>query len=177
MPTLDEIGVKHSTDKSTAGHAYLPLYDMLFSKWRGKRIHLLEIGCQFGNSAMTWTEYFPYGDITMVDVVDNGVSEEVLACRFILGNAYEDAFLARLNPPYDVLIDDGSHSPSDQAFFVSSYLPMLREGGIGIVEDVLSRDVIPTLEAALPKGFQSTCVEMAKGASLVDSRLFIAWKI
>lgn len=172
--TLDEIGVKHGTDKASIRHGYLDLYELLFSKWKGKRVHLLEVGFQFGNSLRTWAEYFPYGDITGIDLVDNGVKEE--GFKLVVGNAYMGYMKGELNPPYDIIIEDGSHVPSDQAYFVSYYLPMLRDGGIAVVEDVLSREVIPTLEAALPKGFQCTTVEMAKGASLVDSRLFICWK-
>lgn len=172
--TLSEIGFKHQTDKGTAHH-YLELYDLLFSKWRGKRVHLLEVGIQFGNSMWTWEDYFSNGYITGIDSVDNGV-EKAPNFTILIGNAYEDAMLNQLLPPYDICIDDGSHLPTDQMFFVEHYLPMLRADGIGIVEDVLSRDAIPQLESVLPNGFSSTTVEMSKGASLVDSRLFIAWR-
>lgn len=172
--TLNEFGLKHHTDKSTLNHSYLELYDLLFSKWRNKRVHLLEIGCQFGNSAKTWCEYFPYGAITMIDSVDNGVKQD--GFELLLGNAYSDYMLDHLKPPYDIVIDDGSHISSDQMYFVEHYLPFLRYDGLGIVEDVLSRDVIPQLKSVLPKGFSSTSVEMTKGASLVDSRLFICWR-
>lgn len=171
--TLSEIAAKHHTDKETAHH-YCGLYDLLFSKWRNKRVHLLEIGCQFGCSAKTWIEYFGNAQITMIDAVDNGVNEE--GFTFLLGDAYSDYMLGRLTPPYDILIDDGSHIPSDQMYFVEHYLNFLRHDGLGVVEDVLSRDVIPQLESVLPKGFSSTSVEMSKGASLVDSRLFIAYR-
>jgi predicted O-methyltransferase YrrM len=170
---LHDIGVKCQTDKAT-NHHYCELYDLLFRKWRTKRVRLLEVGLQFGNSMRMWAEYFPYGDLVAVDLVDNGVKPE--GFRFIIGNAYSDETLSRFNPPYDILIDDGSHVPSDQQYFIQSYLPMLRDDGIGVVEDVLSRDVVTALERVLPQGFQSTTVEMTKGASLVDSRLFIAWR-
>lgn len=171
--TLPEIAAKHQTDKETAHH-YCGLYDLLFSRWRKKRVHLLEIGCQFGCSARTWIEYFGNAQITMIDTVDNRVNQDQF--ELLLGNAYDESMLGRLKPPYDIIIDDGSHAPSDQRYFVEHYLPMLRHDGIGVVEDVLSRDVIPQLESVLPKGLSSTSVEMSKGASLVDSRLFIAWR-
>lgn len=171
--TLDEIGMLHQTDKASH-HRYLSFYDLIFRRLRDCNIRILEVGIQFGNSLRTWRDYFPEAKIIGIDSVDNNVSCDAV---MLLGNAYSEDMIARLgDQKFDIMIDDGSHAPDDQLWFVKHYLPLLADGGILIVEDVLHAATIYSLASALPKGFSYTAVEMTEGRSMVDSRLFIAWK-
>src|SRR5438445_12333566 len=66
--SLDAIGTRHGTDKSSSHHGYLDFYERFFRDLRYKQITLLEIGVLRGESARMWNEYFEYGKIIGVDV-------------------------------------------------------------------------------------------------------------
>jgi len=173
--TLQEIGLKHGTDKASH-HFYLPLYELLFREWPNAP-RILEIGIQFGNSLRTWAEYWPYGQIVGIDSVDNGVELPNNTSEIIIGDAYSLPMFERLkNWSFDIIIDDGSHLPTDQGLVCACYSELLSPCGLLIIEDVLEADTIPKLASALPEGFEFTAVEMTLGRSMVDSRLFIAWR-
>lgn len=178
--TLDEIGVKNGTDKSSLNHRYLGLYELLFAARVPYYQHILEIGVQFGNSLRTWRDYFHKGAIIGIDVIDNGVYCHVGdRISIIYGDAYTDAMtfkLSHLGNTFDIIIDDGDHIPEHQAFVVANYHKLLSPDGLLIIEDVPSAEAIPILKAALSSKFQYTSVEMTEGDSVVDSRLFIAWR-
>ncbi len=177
MKTLDEIGVKNGTDKSSLNHHYLSFYELLFRDFVNPRI--LEIGVQFGNSLRTWKEYWPNSEIVGIDSVDNGVLfYPPHWVELHIGDAYCDEVLKSVigHSPFDIMIDDASHRIVDQAWFVRNYSDLLSKRGILIVEDVLDKGTAAHLAEFLSSEFQSTTVEMTDGNSIVDSRLFIAWR-
>jgi len=175
MKTLDEIGLEHKTDKSSLNHHYLSLYELLFEKWRLKNINILEIGIQFGCSMKTWEEYFPYATVTGIDSIDNNF-QKTDRISLKIGEAYCKDTVNQLGVRFQIIIDDGSHFPYDQMMFVRLYLPLLTEDGLLIVEDVPTREIIAVLANELPDGYTYTALEMPLGQSIVDSRVFIAWK-
>ena len=69
LPTLDALGLKHGTDKSSSGHDYLSFFDAFFAPLRDLPVTLLEIGVYKGASLRTWEEYFPRGKIIGVDLM------------------------------------------------------------------------------------------------------------
>ena len=172
--TLDDISVKHNTDQGTLGHQYLGLFELLFRHWKDQPIRLLEIGWQFGNSAKTWREYFPKATIHGIDTVDN--KSPVAGAELFIGDAYKEEIFTRLLPEYDIIIDDDSHFPETQVWFLQHYHRLLAKDGLMIVEDVLNRETIGVLKAALPEGFNYCALDMTEGHALVDSRLFILWR-
>jgi predicted O-methyltransferase YrrM len=50
---------------------------------------------------------------------------------------------------FDVIIDDASHSPEDQAMMIRSALPFLKQGGLLIVEDIFRERPETPYEEAL----------------------------
>jgi hypothetical protein len=175
--TLDEIGVKHSTDKSSLHHHYLEFYERLFRQCRYTGPRILEIGVQFGNSLRTWKEYFCEATITGIDSVDNGPSSKVEGTRILIGDAYTEEMIANVDRwNWDIMIDDGSHALANQVWFVQCYSRLLSEYGILIVEDVLTKVNALALKRAAPAGFSPCIVEMTEGDSIVDSRLFLMWR-
>src|SRR6266404_1855624 len=110
MMALDEIGVKHGTDKSSLNHHYLSLYELLFRDFINPRI--LEIGVQFGNSLRTWREYFPGSKIIGIDSIDNGEKAKADGTVILIGEAYCVETVRSLGETrFDIMIDDGSHNP------------------------------------------------------------------
>jgi hypothetical protein len=169
MLSLDELSVKHLTDKGSLRHHYCGLYEELFAPLKDKPINLLEVGVQFGFSLRMWREWFTSSGTTITgfDWVDNGVKAD--GCDIYILNAYEPGWVIE---PQDILIDDGSHDPMDQASFVREYWRFLKPGGYLIVEDILKRETTEQLAALLPPTFQYTVYDFTSYAP--DGLLFVA---
>jgi hypothetical protein len=136
--TLDEIAIKYNTDKSSLFHNYTEKYDKYFSGMRNEKIKVLEIGIQNGYSLKTWKEYFPNAEIFGIDIVDcSRMNEERIMT--LLGSQTDINFLKKINEehgPFDIIIDDGSHYSSDMTISFETLFPLLRPGGLYIVEDL-----------------------------------------
>ncbi len=170
--SLDDIGIKHQTDKASTHHGYLPIYEQLFRGFPEDG-RILEIGIQFGNSLRTWKDYFEvHTTVKGIDCTDNGVKD----CDVMIGDAYSHEVVGNLPHEWDIIIDDGSHFPADQAFFVRHYHKLLSSDGLLIVEDVPSPDVIPLLGANLPQDFAWMMIDCRPQSPLPDSILFVAWR-
>jgi hypothetical protein len=181
MSVLDEIGVRNQTDKSSLGHNYLRLYELLFRHIKDSRLRLVEIGVQFGHSLRTWHEYFKFSDIIGIDAVSNGSNtldlKSTERINLILGDAYTEEVLYKVAvaSPINIIIDDGSHTPKDQEWFVQHYSGLLADKGILIVEDIQTPDTVPMLAEALnPKLFFHAAIDLRTMRNHHDDFLFVA---
>jgi hypothetical protein len=185
MSILNTIGLKCDTDKADHRHGYLSFYEMIFRYYLHKydRIRLLEIGIQFGNSLRMWQSYF--GDkaqIFGIDSVDNKTvfnPPDNITVKY--GDAYSIEMIGYIQDHwgigFDIIIDDASHTPQDQEWFVLRYPFMLRPSGIAIVEDVPGMDTIPLLVQAVPEGFNHAVVDLRSSEkNTKDSILFLIWR-
>lgn len=136
--TLDEIGVKYGTGKSSLYHGFLAHYERAL---QGKEVKsVFEIG--IGKGAMSlrmWSEFFPQA---MVYGIDN--EKEFLINE---GNI-RSFFCDQSNPKWirqilqdnkivpDIFIDDGSHIWSFQISTYNVIWPLLNSESIYIVEDL-----------------------------------------
>jgi predicted O-methyltransferase YrrM len=130
-------------------HAYTAVYTMLFASLKSRPIHFAEIGVAGGNSALLWDLYFKHPD-TMIHMFDrdekflNGAKELVSSqgVNFSLMDVGVDGDVRRAltasNPGelYDVIIDDSSHEHSHQIRIIKEAFPLLKQGGVLIVEDI-----------------------------------------
>lgn len=123
------------TDKGTI-HDYLTIYEFLFVPYRDKTINLFEVGYAGGGSAILWNEYFLYANIRSIDnfnLVPQPTKERIRLDLIDIHNLtvnYFDDFQP------DIIIDDGSHYLQDQLFAVQLLYPILKPGGILVVEDI-----------------------------------------
>jgi cephalosporin hydroxylase len=178
--TFNEIGLSEDTDKAAltdrGSHHYGDLYELLFRRQRYDYICILEIGVLDGGSIRTWRRYFPKSDVTAIDVSDK-VTFSDPNIEFIHGDAYSEEVISKLaDYRFDLMIDDGDHRVENQTVFLQRYSPLLKPEGILIIEDVITRDGAKILKSNLPSGFSCAIVEMAEGNSILDSRLFIAYR-
>lgn len=67
MGDLNDIGLKHKTDKSTITHCYLDTYEHYFGHLRDEQFTLLELGVAGGASINTWKEYFQKAKVWGID--------------------------------------------------------------------------------------------------------------
>ena len=139
LPSLDEIGLKHGTDKASTGHDYLNFLEPFFSRMRDKPIRLLEIGVHRGASLRTWAEYFPNAEIVGVDVLP--------WCKRYEGGRVtvelaDQSNIEHLTPigvargPFDIIVEDGSHLWEHQVTSLKTLFPFLKDGGFYVAEDL-----------------------------------------
>lgn len=157
-PTLDEIGVRYGSDKSSRGSepwqwsmGYCETYDELFSPLRDKRITLLELGWGEydpqtgdhsnpkvgGRSARMWRDYFSTAAIHIVDI-----EEKVNTVRGVTlhrGSQDDADFLAKVHAEagdFDIIVDDASHISRLTIASFEILWPWLKPGGFYVVEDL-----------------------------------------
>jgi hypothetical protein len=121
-------------------HKYLPFYDLLFKPYKYLPINIFEIGYLDGGSVRLWEDYFPNAQIRAIDITDhwrrtNGVDPRTdrvkleLRDSMTLTSDYFKDFLP------DIVIDDGCHISTYQTHVVKVVYPILRAGGLLIIED------------------------------------------
>jgi hypothetical protein len=118
---------------------YFDIYDSYFSKYRGTKVRILEIGVCEGGSLELWRDYLgPDATIFGIDV-NPGCTTLVDAPNQVrIGSQQDAAFLRsvieEMGAP-DIVIDDGSHVGSDQRAAFETLFPLVREGGLYVIED------------------------------------------
>jgi len=134
--TLNEIGLKYNSDKSSSYHCYLEEYDNFFSKYRNKNISFLEIGILDGDSINIFNEFFEDANIVAIDIDDKSHLKKN-NINIIQGDQSDRDFLDKFNNEYfDIIIDDGSHKMSHQQISIGVLFKKLKRGGIYIIEDL-----------------------------------------
>lgn len=129
--------VAQGSDKGTV-HSYVEEYERLLAPYR-QGSTVLEIGVFSGACLQMWQEYFVDSTIIGVDLTDSMIQERYKNPPFhlILGNAASPEILDDLQGyAFDVIIDDGSHIAEEQIKTFFLLKPLMRPGGIYIIEDI-----------------------------------------
>lgn len=136
MNTLQELAEKYKTDK--AHHGYCVIYDKKLSARRDEPLNILEIGVYMGGSLRVWREYFPNATIHGMDVNIERCGE-VKGCslhKIDVANTQLLEELAVKYGPWDLIIDDGSHTMKHQQHSFDVLWPHVKPGGFFIIEDI-----------------------------------------
>ena len=154
MTELCFLGNIAGTDKSPVvsaaqrhRHAYTAVYTMLFAPLKHRPVQFAEIGVAGGSSALLWDMYFkhPETSIHMFDRDEKflaGAKELVNSdVKFSLMDVGVDGDVTRALKAsnqglYDIIIDDSSHEHGHQIRIIKEAFPLLKQGGILIVEDI-----------------------------------------
>ena len=132
------------TDKNKE-HAYCDYYEEHLSPYKDRDVSVLELGTNYGCSAILWHEYLTKSKLLMLDIQEtiNPKCWDIMDTnRFIYANcdAYDDdtpAEVSKVRPGgFDIIFDDGPHTVESQKKCVDHYLPMLNKGGTMFIEDV-----------------------------------------
>ena len=161
--TLDEIGLKYGTDKSSAHHNYLAFYESFMAPQRDAPLTMLEIGVYQGASLKTWREYFTQAKIIGVDIQPNCKRFESDRIKIELAdqsNLEHLAQLAATHGPFDLIIEDGSHMWEHQITSLRALFPFLRNGGHYVVEDLQTNYGV--LQAKYRGVASESCVDFLK---------------
>lgn len=133
MGVLNDIGLKHGTDKATF-HKYLDFYEKHLPD-RDFSGRLLEIGIMDGCSIRMWREYYPNAEIVGIDT-GLQVDLRIDGATLLELDGTKPEHLTQLGK-FDIIIDDGSHMTKDQQkSFEHLFYHQLNSGGLYILEDL-----------------------------------------
>lgn len=154
-------------------HSYYEnFYDAHFRPYYGRDgMRVCEIGIQKGSSMFVLANVFPTATILGIDVDPGWLVEEytrVGNCVRLFTDAYDRNLPAVLGR-FDIIIDDGPHTPQSQIDFVSLYSPNLAPGGTMVIEDVNSIEVAQAIEASAPPGMSCRTVDLRQVDERYDS--------
>jgi hypothetical protein len=161
---LTKIANRYLSDKGNlhfSRHHYTRWYDHYFGNRRSRTESLLEIGlCRVdydgrrlsnvgqSNSKLKasdvpslkmWRDYFPNAMIFGADIDDftDIKLDRIFIHQFDAGNIESlTQFVYTINERFDIIIDDASHLSEHQQVAFSILFPLLRSGGIYVIEDL-----------------------------------------
>ncbi|WP_188261077.1 glycosyltransferase 61 family protein [Azospirillum tabaci] len=139
LPSLDDIGFKHGTDKSSRHHNFLDFYERFVGEMRFDEMTILEIGVNQGQSMAMWLEYFPNARFVGLDTNRECLRLASGRARIEIVDQSDPIALtdiARRFGPFGLVIDDGSHYWSDQITAFQYLFPHVAPGGYYILEDL-----------------------------------------
>ena len=161
---LRDLAARHGTDKLQ--HGFIDVYEPHFAPRKSSIHTLVEMGVLFGSSIKMWRDWLPQSKIIGIDNFSgimgawrrNGRGRPipnhtkflmeanaglhgdrvVVMDRDLSSKPGLQRVVADLQAyaPLDVIIDDASHSNHDQLTGLASMLPLLRPGGLYVIEDI-----------------------------------------
>jgi hypothetical protein len=143
MESLITIFDKYNSDKNSKFHNYCRQYDTILKDYRLKDIKILEIGVFKGESVKIWRESFPNAKCILGLDIDSDCKKYENTEKSIyieIGDATNDVFIEYINNnygPFDIIIDDGSHTNNDVILSFEKLFPLLNNNGLYIVEDTV----------------------------------------
>lgn len=141
---LDRLALKIDpnliTDKCSRWHNYTKIYALYFGPIKEKRLKFLEIGIYRGSSVKLWENYFKNAELHFIDVsLDNAVYFSQRAHYHIADQTNPDQLINVMKETggeFDIIIDDGGHTMTQQIVSFQTLFPYLKRGGMYIIEDL-----------------------------------------
>lgn len=153
---IDELFAHHGTDKG----CYAAMYHSLFKHLHKSKMRILEIGIETmipeapfsmvgyagkgyapGGSLRAWRDYFPNSEIHGIDIQLDTQFQGEERIRTHLCNSTDRKAVELLMETlggctFDIIINDGSHTPTDQLATLTNLFPYVGVGGYYIIEDI-----------------------------------------
>jgi hypothetical protein len=130
----------HSRYFSHKYDTYFPVYDRLFSPYRGRPIVFVEVGVLSGGSLFMWRSYFGHtARIIGVDLNPDATKWREHGFEIHIGDQSQESFWSDFFDevgPVDILLDDGGHRNHQQIVTTACALPRINDGGLLVVEDL-----------------------------------------
>lgn len=132
---LKKIANKYLSTKHSMG--FFQIYEKYLKKFKNKKINILEIGVESGNSLKIWSNYFTKGKIVGLDIVKKNI--QIKNTEIFCGSQTDEAILKKIIDKYkkfDIIIDDGSHVNKDVIKTFNFLFFSLSENGLYFIEDI-----------------------------------------
>jgi len=119
---------------------YFDVYERHFAAFRDKEITFLEIGVFHGGSMQMWKNFFgPKAKIIGVDINPACKEFEEDQITIEIGSQEDRNFLKELaakHGPFDIVLDDGGHTMSQQIVSFEELYPHVKRDGLYLCEDL-----------------------------------------
>ena len=143
---LKELFDDDGCDKSHR-HSYHEVYEPHFEPLRNEKINILEIGIFEGLSTSAFLDYFPNATIYGVDIFTRLNPEDVPVLehervKWAKGDSTIMKELPWEDVKFDIIIDDGKHTPEANKLTFENMFPYLKEDGMYFIEDVHPLDIM-----------------------------------
>jgi cephalosporin hydroxylase len=148
---LNKIFEKHACDKASR-HMYYKVYEPHFENKREEPLKILEIGILKGASIDSWHEYLPNAEIYGIDIFTRVKQEDVPALKkdrvfWLKGDSMDSSIQDKIKKQwgdikFDVIIDDGLHTPEANSKTLKNLMPFLKDDGVFYIEDVWPLDIM-----------------------------------
>lgn len=144
-PSLGALALLWGTDKAPGQHSYTRHYARHLRRRRGSVRCVLEIGIgdgadpeAGGNSLRMWRNYFPHAVIYGVDIHEKRLDAEARIIALRADQSDPGALLRAVSqcPPFDLVVDDGSHIGSHIIGAFEALFPRVKPGGYYAIEDL-----------------------------------------
>jgi hypothetical protein len=131
-------------------HHYQDVYEKDFSVIRNLPLNILEVGIWKGPSISAWLKYFPNASIYGVDVFTRMKPEEIPVLnhkrvKWLKVDSTHPTLPKKIqaawgDTKFDIIIDDGKHTPQAQMLTFQNLIDRLNPGGAFYIEDVFPLD-------------------------------------
>lgn len=144
---LSQLASKFDSDKGPNHHNYTPVYEKYFTPLKENKVVILELGVggyhhihQGGASLKMWAEFFPHGSIVGIDnhLKQLNVPPRVHVYRCDQNDKTGLESIIEKHGMPDIIIDDASHINKLTIESFNILFPLLKPGGIYVVEDIES---------------------------------------
>ena len=152
---LDTLFNKYGCDKAKKHH-YHTVYEPEFDSLRNEPINILEVGVFKGDSIRAWLDFFPNATVYGIDLFKRVSVEDIDVLhddrvRFIKADSTNISVRSQIKKywpriRFDIIIDDGLHTPDANAKTLHNLYPLLKKNGRYYVEDVWPIDVMTTAQ-------------------------------
>lgn len=167
---LGELFDKHGSDKQRL-MGYGPLYDELTAGRAVTRV--LEVGVKYGASLLAWADAFPLAEVYGIDIVPCWTGVAHPRVHVFVADSTSPKGIPEM-PPFDLIVDDGSHAVHAQLMTMMNYLPLLHPEGVYVVEDVeTEQNAFRLMELALKMGHASERRLSAAAPGILDNRMVV----
>jgi hypothetical protein len=158
LRSLTDIANSNGTDKGTTSkipHGYSLVYDTLFGLMRDKpEARVRELGLAAGGpehgvskdrvvttapNVDSWLQYFPNCHVFAFEISDfSPLQNDRFTFFHGYAGSWDDLIRMRemISRPVDIIIDDASHASYHQTLCLRALFPLLRPGGLYVVEDL-----------------------------------------
>ncbi len=152
---LDILFNKAGCDKASKHH-YHTVYGPEFDTLRNEPINILEVGVFKGDSIKAWLEFFPNANIYGIDIFKRVSPQDIAVLnddrvKYLKCDSTNIAVRDQIKKEwprirFDIIIDDGLHTPDANAKTLHNLFPLLKKNGSFYVEDVWPLDIMTTEE-------------------------------
>lgn len=131
---------------------YVLEYEKYLQPLKDQPINLLEVGIWKGTSVSAFHDYLPNATIYGIDIFTRVSASDIPALKqdrvkWIKGDSTKEEIVGNIRKnwgdvKFDVIIDDGLHTPEANAKTFKNIIPFLASGGVFYIEDVWPLDIM-----------------------------------